>query len=223
MNTNALILFTRIPVAGKTKTRLQPFLTGEECCLLQKAFLQDLGKALQESEICCDIMVCYAPEGDLNELKGLLPGISIFFPQRGGDLGEKMHNAISDVLAKGYGRCLLLGSDIPLMKSSDINEAVSHLDCSDVVVCPTEDGGYYMIGMKEPNEELFRLNEYGVSTVLEKTLSAAEKAGKSCTIGAKALDVDEPNDLLRLKEMLEQEAPETCPETRKILQDFLNS
>jgi hypothetical protein len=219
---NVVILFTRIPVPGKTKTRLMPFLTGEECCLLQRAFLCDVFDVLRGVDAECDIVVAYEPEGDVPELIELLPGAKEYFPQHGGDLGERMLNAIDRMLTSGYGRCLLIGSDMPLLKPDFITGAFRSLDSHDIVLNPTEDGGYYLVGMKEPCEELFRLEKYGVSSVFEKTMAAAETSGKTVAVGAPTMDIDTPEDFIRLKERLEQEKQETCPETRKALKIMLN-
>jgi len=222
INTYAVVLFTRIPIPGKTKTRLQPFLTGEECCLLQKAFLLDIFNVLKEVKPGCDIIVCYSQEGPLDELSELLSAANFFFPQREGTLGEKMHEIICTALSIGYARCLLIGSDLPLLKAHDVGGAYKLLDESDVVLCPTEDGGYYLVGMKEPCEELFHLEEYGVSTVFERTVAAAEKAGKTCAEGVVTMDIDVPDDLFRLAERLKHEPDDVCPETRRVLGEILS-
>ena len=219
MKDNAVILFTRIPAPGKTKTRLQPFLTAGECCLLHRAFIRDIYHVLQKTETDCDIIACYMPEGDSAEIDALLPSAHAFLPQCGRDIGERMHNAIAQVLEKGYNRCLLIGSDLPLLRSEAVDEAFRLLESRDIVLCPTDDGGYYLIGMKEPCEKVFHL-EYGVSTVFEKTLAAAALCGKTCATGASTMDIDDSEDLLRLKERLAFETPSTCPETRSVLTEF---
>ena len=195
-------------------------MTGDECARLQRAFLRDVCGTLHEVETGCDIIVCYVPEGDARELEVLLPGAYAFFPQHGASLGDKMHNAISQVLAMGYCRCLLIGSDLPLLKAEIIDDAFHALENSDIILCPTEDGGYYLIGMKEPCEDLFCLEEYGISTVFEKTMTAAASAGKTCVAGAATMDVDMPQDLFRLRERLAREGPDTCRETRKALAEI---
>ena len=219
MTNNAIILFTRIPVPGKTKTRLQPFLSEDECCLLHSAFLRDIFRVLREVTVPCDILVCYTPEGNLAELEALLPEADDFFPQQGQDLGEKMHNAICHVLGRGYGRCLLIGSDLPLLRAKAVEEAFYSLESRDIVLCPTEDGGYYLIGMKAPCKDIFNL-KYGVSTVFEGTLELAGSLGITYAVGAATMDIDEPQDLLHLAERLEQEDMSVCPETRAALEGF---
>ena len=220
LNDNVIILFTRIPAPGKTKTRLQTLLTGEECCFLHKAFLCDIYNVLLKSKSKCDITVFYEPDGDVRKLKELLPNAHKYLPQHGKSLGDKMHNAISSILSDGYNKCLLIGSDIPLLKESNISEAISLLDESDIVICPTEDGGYFLIGMKKPCEEAFLLDEYGVSTVFEKTKAAVIHSKKTLAVGAATLDIDEPCDLYSLANKLKSEDADTCPETRKALQEL---
>jgi len=170
-------------------------------------------------EVCCDILVCYTPEGNLAELKALLPNADAFFPQHGQDLGEKMHNAICHAFDMRYGRCLLVGSDLPLLNAKALEEAFLFLADRDIVLCPTEDGGYYLVGMKEPCKEIFYLN-YGVSTVFEETLALAGQSGRTCAVGVATMDIDEPQDLLQLAERLTQEDMNVCPETRAVLESF---
>ena len=221
MKDNAVILFTRIPVEGKTKTRLKPLLTDEKCCRVQRAFIRDVYAMLQKDCNDCDIYVCFSPEGNLDELMEITPGAKSHFPQNGGDLGEKMFNALSRVLGKGYKRCLLIGSDIPQIKAAQLREAMDLLDSNDIVICPTIDGGYYLIAMKEPHKELFSIKEYGTSNVFEQTIEAAEKIKKKCACGSKLMDIDDQEDLFRLAELLKEESAEVCVETRKILGEIL--
>jgi len=205
-------------VPGKTKTRLQPFLDGEACCLLHQAFLLDIYDVLKKIKTDCDILVYYTPEGHLSALQALLPDVNHFFPQQGQDLGEKMFTAIAEVLHKGYESCLLLGSDVPLLQVDAIDDAFQLLETSDIVICPTEDGGYYLIGMKEPCKEVFSLEMYSVETVFEKTQQSAFDIGKTCAVGLPTRDVDEPHDLLWLKESLALVQNDSNLATREVLQ-----
>jgi len=217
MNDNVAILFTRIPVPGRTKTRLMPFLDGEECAKLHSAFLSDIYNQLKESIHDFDIAIFYAPDGNVGELIALLPGAVAYVRQYGDSLGDKMHNAISEMLAGGYKKCILLGSDIPLLSADVIDKSFARLTDNDIVLCPTEDGGYYLVGMKQPCFEIFDLDTFGVSSVLERTLAAANEAGKKVSIGSVTMDIDEPEDLRRLAGHLENESADICRETRKVL------
>lgn len=215
----AVILFTRIPVAGKTKTRLQPFLSGDGCCRLHEAFIQDIYGVLMQTD--ADIWVCYTPTEESGRLQCLLPG-AVGMAQRGDGLGSRMNHAICDILDKGYERCVLIGSDIPLIGTGDIGYAFSLLDTYDTVISPAADGGFYLIGMKAPCPAAFDVN-YTAGAVLEQTLALIKAAGKTSGIGTTLSDVDEAEDLLALAARLETESTNICPHTRMVLADVLES
>ena len=96
MSKNVLIIFTRIPEAGKTKTRLQKKLSMEECANLHKCFLKDIYDIFVNlSDI--DIIICHTEEGDLNILKNIFYKENLYIKQYGNNLSEKMYNAIKEV------------------------------------------------------------------------------------------------------------------------------
>ena len=113
----ALILFTRVPIAGKTKTRLQTALTPEQCAQAHSAFLQDVASSCLSPQQW-DLLVFYGEEGPLPVLQELLPQQKDFFLQQGKTLGEKMDRAITDTFKMGYERCVLIGADLPLIGTS---------------------------------------------------------------------------------------------------------
>lgn len=147
MDRGALILFSRIPVPGRVKTRLMPPLSGAECAALQKAMTLDTAHTL--AAMGRDLFLFHSDEGAPALLDGL-PRAARLFTQSGADLGERMYNAVAAVLAMGYGDCLLLGSDLPFLTAPDVAEAGRVLEGSDVVLCPSPDGGYWLIGMHRP-------------------------------------------------------------------------
>ena len=157
---NALILMTRIPIPGKTKTRLMDLLTGDECAGLHMAFLKDLTTTFTELKDI-DLFMTYTPEDSLFILENVIPESMESFPQKGEDLGEKMFNAINQVLLKGYKKVVLIGSDIPDLSAKDIQTSFQILEEYDIVLGPTYDGGYYLVGMKTSNEKIFRIPKNG--------------------------------------------------------------
>lgn len=220
MKSGAIIFFTRVPCADRAKTRLQPMLTPEQCCVLQNAFIRDILSTLNATGRT--VVVCYTPPGEEEALKKTLGTDALYhvlLPQRGASLGQKMYNAIYDVLEQGYDACLLLGSDIPLLSADTVEEAFRQLGGHDVFLSPTEDGGYCMIGMKSPQPELFQM-EYGGSSVYSETIRKAEELGLRCALGTTQWDIDEPHDLLRLKELLERDAAQSCRWTRRVLAEI---
>lgn len=191
----AVIVFTRVPLPGKTKTRMMPVLSGKECARLHTCFLQDICEACR---ICrADVYVNYTPED--RQKTGILRGIfgrdAAYFPQRGDTLGQRMYHAIEKVLEKGYKSCILIGTDVPELRAEHMIRAFDVLAEHDIVFGKTKDGGYYLIGMKKPWKEAFGLEQYGVSTVFEETLRRLQRQGISIGYTAELQDMDTPADL----------------------------
>lgn len=183
---NAYVLFTREPVPGFTKTRLMPYYTAEQCAELHECFLRDIAHEMMSRDF--DIIVSYTG-GEPSFLKKTFGRKAKYIEQRGNGLGQRMENAISDVLAMGYEKAVLTGSDIPELEAETIEASFAMLSASDIVIGPTSDGGYYLIGMKKLLHEAFDVKTYGVSTVFEETVSAIE--AKELTVAK----VDEYHDI----------------------------
>lgn len=200
----ALICFTRIPKPGKTKTRLMPFLSGENCTGLHTAFLRDISRILEEYAVPCYIYYTGLEEpSELQVLKDIFPFAAGFLPQLGEDLGEKMHNALKHVLSLGYEACLLTGSDLPLMGAKHFDSGFKALEKADVTLGPTEDGGYYLVGIKKPCPELFSNQQYGGGSVYESSVAAIAHSGQSFCQALHCSDVDTPEDLMQLKKLID--------------------
>lgn len=197
----AVVVFTRIPEAGKTKTRLMPYFTPDECAGVHMAFLQDISKALEDT--IADVYVAYTGGGSYEEeFRTLFPG-SEFFPQEGEGLGERMYNALAHILSVGYERCILIGSDVPYADKVDFNKAFNILREKDYVLGPTEDGGYWLIGARAGEERMmkpmFSLGEYSHSQVLSDTLDMIP-SWKTYGLLEEKYDIDTIEDLLLFRE-----------------------
>lgn len=188
----AIICFTRVPKPGKTKTRLMPCLSGDQCAGLHRAFLQDLEEIY--ASLDADLLVAHTPDPDWEELKSIFPH-AIFFPQEGNDLGEKMNHALNLALSMGYEKCILTGSDLPMMTKEHLLSGFAALDKADVTLGPTSDGGYYLVGVKADSPFLFENQTYGYGNVFENTLAAVRATGKTCCPALPCDDVDTPEDL----------------------------
>jgi uncharacterized protein len=228
---NALILMTRIPIAGKTKTRLMKTLSGEECAELHKCFLKDIFKSLENIKNDMDIYVTYTPEGSFNILDDITPSYISNYPQVGDTLGLRMLNSIDKLLCEGYKNVVLIGSDIPQLKAEDIKRAFELLDSNDVVLGPTFDGGYYLIGMKKIHSQLFSDSlKWGYKSVFEGTVDIANKSNLKVGLAAKYRDIDTEEDLLNLIErfdnkiLFSNEVPcNTIMFINKLWSDFKNA
>ena len=212
----AVILFTRVPLPGKTKTRLYPFLTEEQCAALHEAFIKDVYNEIKNFD--GDIFLSYTPKNKAGILKNMVNDTACFVPQKGDNLGERMNFAINSVLEK-YQACVLIGSDVPLISIGDINEAFNILGSKDVVISPTLDGGYYLIGMKSPCDSIFNIS-YGTDTVFARTEDVVKQSGKSYGVGRTLFDIDEKDDLLKLLDYLQCDLQHGLSHTRKALKDM---
>lgn len=200
----ALILMTRIPIPGKTKTRLMDIFTGERCAELHECFLLDLFNMFNYIKDHVDIFLTYTPKGSLNIIEAILPDYIKPFSQTGEDLGARMSNAIELVLKLGYSEVILIGSDIPDTQPDEILEAYSILKDNEICLGPTFDGGYYLIGMKKLYRELFdnKIN-WGKKSVLEGTIDISNNLGLSVGLAAKHMDIDTKEDLFTLKKRVD--------------------
>ncbi|MDD2481770.1 MAG: TIGR04282 family arsenosugar biosynthesis glycosyltransferase [Lutispora sp.] len=189
----ALIIMTRVPIPGKTKTRLEGYFSKEQCAMLHIAFLKDIYKKCKNTN--ADVFVFYTPIKHENTLKNIIGNEKRLYPQEGIDLGERMSNAINKCISMGYDHCILIGSDIPAISVSIIEEAFAMLEEKDIAIAPTYDGGYCLIGMKKPYPQIFRDNFYGTDTVYEKTVTNIKHMKLSIGELDKCLDIDVKEDV----------------------------
>lgn len=217
MKNKVIIFFTRIPKLGKTKTRLEPFLSKELCVKLQMAFIEDIYNKIKDFGI--DIIINHSEEGDLGILENLISKNTYFLKQEGKELGDKMYNAISFSL-NIYKEVVLIGSDLPLIDKRDIDTAFNILKNKDIVLSPTYDGGYYLIGMKEENKDIFNI-KYSTSSVFEETIDKVKALGKTFGVGNMQLDIDEKEDFLKLYKILKEDRDISCITTRNIVMKIM--
>lgn len=197
MSKNGLIIFTRIPEAGKTKTRLQSKLSKEECANLHKCFLKDIYDIfLNLNDI--DIIICHTEEGDLNILKNIFYKENLYIKQYGNNLNEKMYNAIKEVLSLKYDKCVLIGADIPEINKDDIISAFNLLKNNDFVFGASYDGGYYLVGMKEANDIIFKSG----SGNLKDIINIVEANNLKYGLTNKKHDIDDYEDLIDLSKRI---------------------
>lgn len=207
----AVILFTRVPLSGPTKTRMQSLLSMEEAAELQACMIRDIGQVCWPGE--WDTFVYGTPDKECPKLKTLFLYDVCVKVQSGSGLGEKMYNAIEQVLGKGYEACILLGSDIPHIKKTDLEKAFQILETTDVVLGPTKDKGYYLVGMSRTHKEVFERQQYGAGEVLKNTLVKIRNAGLSVGLLSKYNDMDVPYDLYEFLTYKENEKCEEGQET----------
>ena len=192
----ALVILARHPQAGKVKTRLAASIGDAAAAALYRAFLLDLARKLAAHPAW---VLCWAFAPADSPLPAEITGGEKTFAQAGGDLGERMANAIERVLADGHPSAVLIGSDIPHVSIATLEEAFRRLARgATLVLGPAEDGGYYLVGATSILP-VFRDIRWGGSEVLADTIAAARRAGIEPALVAPDYDIDEREDLERLK------------------------
>lgn len=219
----ALGIMTKAPEPGKVKTRLTPPLTPEEAAEINKCFLRDLGQAIATA--CAQSAGCgvgvYTPLGEEQAYEGILPPNFFLLAQRENDFGERLTAAVEDLLAVGFESVCLINSDSPTVTASSFADAVNALvrPGDRIVLGPSDDGGYYLIGLKRLHRRLFEEIAWSTERVLEQTLTRASEMGVAVHRLPSGFDVDDRATLHRLcRELLGRApAPDVAPSTRKFL------
>lgn len=213
---DCLIIFAKEPEAGRVKTRLQGYLSKEMCVKLYKAFLMDTLELARVIK-CPNKILAYASSGPgPGYLKRIASQETIFYKQRGKNLGERMDNAFKFAKRMNCDKAVIIGSDSPNLPAKYIKDAYLRLDENDIILGPSYDGGYYLVGLKEPCPGIFKGVEWSSKTVLEKTVKNAGNIGKKVSLLREWYDVDDSIGLVRLKSDLKQ-GKKDAPWTRRLL------
>ena len=188
---------TKAPRPGTVKTRLQPPLSPEEAAQLNVCFLRDIAEAIRKA--CSgglrpperEIGACKAPQkqrvakgvgvftpmGSERDYVNILPADFVLIPQRGDSFGQRLINAATDLLRVGFESCCLINSDSPTVTADAFRQAVVELQGADnrIVLGPSDDGGYYLIGMRKAYRRLFEDIVWSTERVFTQTLERARE------------------------------------------------
>ena len=208
----ALAVMAKAPRAGKVKTRLQPPLNAHEAAALNTCFLRDTAEniAAMAVEDGAQGLICYTPVGDEAAFDALLPEGFALIAQRGEDFGERLRFAAEDILSCGFGAVCLIDSDSPTLPDSALRLAVRELarPGERVVIGPSVDGGYYLIGLNRAESRLFEGISWSTERVYSETVERVRQAGLELMELPKWYDVDDAATLVVLeRELLLDERP----------------
>jgi rSAM/selenodomain-associated transferase 2/rSAM/selenodomain-associated transferase 1 len=196
MHCERLLVFSRYPEPGKTKTRLASVLGMEGAARLQREMAEHAlsrARALAAGRPA-GLEVHYEGGSPEQIAEWLGPGL-VYRPQAGGDLGARMEYAFAEAFRTGAKRVVLVGTDCPGISTPILRSALDLLGLFDLVLGPARDGGYYLIGLRQQVPELFRDVPWGTATVAARTLEAAAKLGLRAVTVDSLVDVDRPGDL----------------------------
>jgi len=208
MAETALVIMARYPQIGTTKTRLARTIGPEETARLYRAFLTDLAHKFANWEY--DLHWAYSPAGVdyqafIATLAPSLTGYMTCFPQQGTDLGARLRHVFLWTQERGFGRTIVIGSDSPHIGLASIAHAEQALDEADIVLGPADDGGYYLIAMRQ-SYDVFSGIPMSTSLVTRMTMEMAQRQGLTVQLIEPLFDVDELPDLLRLAQVLEADS-----------------
>lgn len=207
------------PANGHTKTRLCPPLDGDTAAELYEAFLRDT-LALMRQTPNVERAIAFLPDDAEPYFRQLAPDFNLT-PQQGDDLGARLDNLLAVALAQGAGQAVVIDSDSPTLPAHYIDEAFAALDRgADLVLGPTADGGYYLIGLARPQPRLLRDIPLSTATVLQDTLALARALGLKTALLSPWYDIDTAADLDRLRYHLAELPADIAPHTRRRLADL---
>lgn len=187
---NLLIIFTRVPIEGQTKTRLEDFLSKKDIVLFHKNLIKRLIGDVKSQE--WDLEVHVTPFEKLNILKEFLPN-EIYKAQADTNLFEKMEIAIDSAL-KNHDKVTIIGSDIYDISAKDIKNAFDALDDNDIVFNPSSDGGYSLVASKINIDGKLNIDFKNKSMILDETIKNSNSSRIKCLRIID--DIDTKEDLL---------------------------
>ncbi len=196
MKENLLILFIKYPSPGAVKQRLAQHIGNKRAAEIYKIISEMvLNKITPEGTEEYVVEICFSPEEDEQLIRQWLAEYDHFHPQQGRDLGERMLKAFERAFGNGYKRIVLIGSDCPDISREIILKSFILLHEKQVVLGPAYDGGYYLIGLREPVSKLFCNIDWGTANVLNQTCEKINEADLSFELLPKLRDIDRVEDL----------------------------
>lgn len=223
-----VMLFTKYPTPGYAKTRLASTVGADHAAqisrLLSERIVQTIRRFIATNPQPIISTIHYttitSTDTDLDLMRAWLgtpaapyENCEQLIRQTSGDLGERLRAAFEHSFGQGVEKVVVVGADIPEISCAILGEAFEQLDGADVVIGPAEDGGYYLLGMRELHAQLFQGVEWSTDSVFESTVRIAESVGLSVAKLRRLRDIDVPADLAYLDKVLNQCPEEVLPST----------
>jgi hypothetical protein len=212
-----LVVMAKAPRPGSVKTRLTPVLSPETVTAFYRCLLDDtlaLARSLEDVELA---VMC--PDSDVNELAKFAGNEASVIAQKGEGLAAGLTSVFAHFAEDRRRRVIAFNSDSPHLPRSVLEDAFERLTTHDVVVGPTYDGGYYLVGTTASHPALFARDGMGTNSALERLLSRARALELSVSLADPFYDIDVADDLNRLAAELRL-APERAPRTAEWLKQW---
>jgi rSAM/selenodomain-associated transferase 2/rSAM/selenodomain-associated transferase 1 len=191
-----LVVFTRYPEPGKTKTRLIPELGAVAAAELHRQMAEHTLEQVKQLQLArwLEVEICFSG-GSVELMQTWLGDGWRYTPQSEGDLGDRMGRSFDAAFSEGSERTVIIGTDCPQLGSSLLEQAFEALKHHDLVLGPAVDGGYYLIGLRHPTPLLFQGISWSTATVLSQTVAIAQSLHLTIAYLPTLADVDYPTDL----------------------------
>ena len=217
MRPAAVAIMAKAPRAGEVKTRFCPPLSLVDAAELYRRLLLDKIEQVRSLRTA-SLAIAYTPDEARAFFEEVAPGF-VLVPQRGADLGDRLANSLGELLDTGHRGALAIDSDTPTLPLEFLQQALDLIVTPeiDVVLGPTEDGGYYLIGLRAVHRELFEAMAWSTQQVLPETIRRADAKGLRVACLPPWYDIDTPDDLARLRMTLAASDGDVPRHTRQFL------
>lgn len=193
-----LLIFVKYPTMGKVKKRLLKDLEWNFITALYKHFIFDILSTIKKLKF--EFRICFYPPDSKKNIISWIGKNYYYIPQIGDNLGERMKNSFNRVFKEGYSNVVLIGSDIPDLPGDFISKSFDFLQLNDVVIGPSSDGGYYLVGFNKNsfNPLIFKDIKWSTKTVFKDTMKILNKSKSTIHVLPEWSDIDTIDDLHKL-------------------------
>jgi rSAM/selenodomain-associated transferase 1 len=191
----SIIMFVRFPHAGKVKTRLAQSLGEDKAAALYRLCVENLFTQCLKLSRTVECYVFYADGADRENVEKWASPNFILRRQEHGMLGNRIANALGVTIREGAEKAIIMASDVPDLSVGELEAAIDALDSYDLVIGPSLDGGYYLLGLKKLEKTLFKGIDWSTENVFRQTLHKAKLASLRVFCLPQLLDIDTKDDL----------------------------
>jgi len=197
-NSKVLLIFIKYPTMGKIKKRLLNDFKSDFITVLYKHFISDILSTIKKLQF--EFRICFYPPDSEKNIISWIGKNYCYIPQNGDNIGERMKNSFNRVFKEGYSRVVLIGSDIPDLPGDLISKSFDFLQLNDVVIGPSRDGGYYLVGFNKDsfNPLIFQDIKWSTETVFKDTIKILNKSKSTIHVLPEWNDIDTIDDLHEL-------------------------
>ena len=191
----AVLVFVRAPVAGRVKTRLAAEIGDAAALRVYRRLAEHAVSAALAVAPPAAVRVHYTPTDAGPAVRAWLGDGPEYLPQAEGELGARLHQAFAEGFAAGFGRIVVVGSDLPELTAERIGRALAVLETEPAVLGPARDGGYWLLGLREMAAGAFDGMPWSTGRLLDATLARLRASGVEPALLETLADVDTADDL----------------------------